>query len=152
MAQWTQVESDAPGFASRVRERFDSGTNKTMATVRHDGSPRISGTELVFRDGRITLGMMPGSVKLQDVRRDPRVAIHSPTIEPPPGKPSDWPGDAKIAGRLLDIDPLESEPPGASCFEVDLSEVVLTYVDDSNTRLVIESWHDGRGWSTQSRA
>lgn len=112
MAAWTQVESDAPGFASRVRERFSSGTNKTMATVRRDGSPRISGTELVFREGRINLGMMPGSVKLQDVRR---------------------------------------EPPGASCFEVDLTEVVLTYVDDSNTRLVIESWHDGRGWSTQSR-
>ncbi|TFB48972.1 pyridoxamine 5'-phosphate oxidase family protein [Cryobacterium tagatosivorans] len=152
MAAWTQVESEAPGFASRVRERFDSGTNKTMATVRTDGAPRISGTEVAFREGRITLGMMPGSVKLQDVRRDPRVAIHSPTIEPPAGKPSDWPGDAKIAGRLIDIAPLESEPPGSSCFEVDVSEVVLTYVDGSNTRLVIEGWHDGRGWTTRSRA
>lgn len=152
MARWRQIETDAPEFASRVRERFDAGTNKTMATLRRDGSPRISGTELVFRDGSIRLGMMPGSVKLLDVRRDPRVAIHSPTIEPPAGQPSDWPGDAKIAGRLVEAEPLESEPPGAAGFEVDLTEVVLTRVDETNTRLIIESWHDGRGWSLRTRA
>lgn len=152
MARWRQIETDAPEFASRVRERFDAGTNKTMATLRRDGSPRISGTELVFLDGSIRLGMMPGSVKLLDVRRDPRVAIHSPTIEPPAGRPSDWPGDAKIAGRLVEAEPLESEPPGAAGFEVDLTEVVLTRVDETNTRLIIESWHDGRGWSLRTRA
>ncbi len=32
-------------------------------------------------DGEVTLGMMPGSMKLLDVRRDPRVALDSPTLE-----------------------------------------------------------------------
>ena len=123
-----------------------------MATLRRDGSPRISGTELEFRDGRVRLGMMPSSLKLLDVRRDPRVAIHSPTLEPPAGPPSAWPGDAKIAGRLVEIEPLDSEPPGTTSFEVDLAEVVLTCVDETNTLLVIESWHEGRGWSRQTRA
>ncbi|MET0989584.1 MAG: pyridoxamine 5'-phosphate oxidase family protein, partial [Glaciihabitans sp.] len=81
MSTWAELVADAPEFAARVRDVFESGTNKTMATLKRDGSPRISGTELEFTDdGAITLGMMPGSVKLQDVRRDPRIALHSPTI------------------------------------------------------------------------
>ena len=84
MASWRQIETDAPDFAARVRRRFDSGTNKTLATLRRDGSPRISGSEMTFSsDGEVTLGMMPASMKLRDVRRDPRVALHSPTLEPP---------------------------------------------------------------------
>lgn len=151
MATWRQVEADAPEFASRVRQRFDAGTNKTMATLRRDGAPRISGTELEFGDGRITLGMMPGSRKLADVRRDARVAIHSPTLEPPAGNPSEWPGDAKIAGRLVERASAGTAVPGAAGFEVDVAEVVLTYVDETNTLLVIESWHDGRGWQKFTR-
>ena len=151
MVAWRQVQTDAPDFAARVQERFDAGTNKTMATIRKDGSPRISGTELQFRDGRITLGMMPASRKLDDVHRDPRVALHSPTLEPPPGPPSLWAGDAKISGRLVGTGPIEGEPPDGVFFEVDLDEVVLTYVDDTNVHLVIESWHADRGWSRHTR-
>ena len=95
MASWQDIEQDAPDFAARVRARFDAGTNKTIATLRRDGAPRISGSELQFANGQVTLGMMGRSSKLLDVRRDPRIAIHSPTIEPPYGEPSDWPGDAK---------------------------------------------------------
>src|SRR5215211_3848023 len=102
MATWQEIEQDAPEFAARVRARFDAGTNKTIATLRRDGTPRISGTELQFTNGQVTLGMMPGSVKLLDVRRDPRIAIHSPTIEPPAGPPDEWPGDAKLAGTAIE--------------------------------------------------
>ncbi len=45
-----------------------------MATLRSDNSPRTSANEVTFTNTDITLGMMPGSVKLLDVRRDPRVA------------------------------------------------------------------------------
>ncbi|MDQ1690210.1 MAG: hypothetical protein QOD87_318, partial [Pseudonocardiales bacterium] len=87
MASWAEIEDVVPELAAKVRARFDAGTNKTMATVRRDGSPRISGTELSFaaRDSVavVSLGMMAGSRKLADVRRDPRVAVHSPSLEPP---------------------------------------------------------------------
>jgi hypothetical protein len=66
-------------------------------------------------------------------------------LEPPAGDASARPGDAKIAGRLVPIPPQPDEPPGSSSFTVDLDEVVLTYVDESNTHLVIESWHAKRG-------
>ena len=80
VTSWRQFETDAPDFAQRVRQRFEAGKHKTLATTRRDGSPRISGTELQFADGEVTLGMMSGSMKLLDVRRDARVAVHSPTV------------------------------------------------------------------------
>src|SRR3954447_4765704 len=102
MASWQQIEQEAPAFAARVRTLFEAGTNKTIATLRRDGSPRISASEAQFRDGELTFGMMGGSMKLLDVRRDPRLAMHSPTIEPP-AEPALWPGDAKVAGIAVEI-------------------------------------------------
>jgi hypothetical protein len=138
-------------FAEQVRRRFGVGINKTIATLRKDGSPRISATELEFEDGELTLGMMGGSLKLLDVRRDPRVAIHSPSIDAPADDPS-WPGDAKVAGRLVEVDRQEAQHPGAGFFRLDLTEVVLTSVDEAAGMLVIESWHPGRGLERRRRA
>ena len=143
MTTWADFAAEAPELAERVRAVFASGTNKTMATLRRDGSPRISGTELEFGDDGVTLGMMPGSRKLADVERDPRVAIHSPTIEPP-AQMGDWAGDAKLAGSLRPIPQPEGGLPG-SYFALDLTEAVLTRVDDSATLLIVESWHPGGG-------
>jgi hypothetical protein len=153
MASWQSIEDDAPDFAARVRRRFEMGTNKTIATLRRDGSPRISATELAFDDGEITLGMMGGSMKLLDVRRDPRIAVHSPTVEPPQDPASaDWPGDAKLAGTLVDAEPLDEKLfPGSGSFRVDIGEITLTYVGVPADHLVIESWHAGRGYQRQTR-
>jgi hypothetical protein len=152
MATWAEIEQDAPDFARRVRERFDSGTNKTLATLRSDGSPRISGSELKFEDGEITLGMMSASLKLRDVQRDPRVALHSPTLEPPADDPVAWAGEAKLAGQLRAIDPPAEDPqPGAGYFRLDVTEAVLTYVGSPGDHLVIESWHDGGGYRRRTR-
>jgi hypothetical protein len=155
MASWYEVVRDAPEFAARVRARFDAGTNKTLATLRRDGSPRISGTELRFTDAQVSLGMMPDSVKLADVRRDRRVAVHSPTLEPPADAGS-WLGDAKLAGALVDAEPVGDEPPGAASFVLDITEVVLTYVTSSEPGgpvdlLVVESWHPGTGHRRHTR-
>jgi hypothetical protein len=150
VASWREIEGDAPQFAERVRELFQAGTNKTLATLRRDGSPRISGTELEFVGDEVTLGMMPDSRKLHDVLRDPRVALHSPTLEPPKDDPSAWPGDAKVSGILRPIEvPAELAYPGSSNFAVDITEAVLTYVEGDN--LIVESWHPGRGWTRLSR-
>lgn len=152
MARWQQIEQEAVEFAAEVRARFDAGTNKTIATVRRDGSPRISGTEAGFVEGELVLGMMPGSMKLLDVRRDPRVALHSPTLEPPKTSPQGWPGDAKISGRVVETPPSPGNPhAGAGHFRIDITEVVLTYVGDPADHLVIESWHEGRGYRRRTR-
>lgn len=153
MASWGDIELDAPEFARRVRGRFAIGTNKTIATLRRDGAPRISASELQFGDGEVTLGMMGGSVKLLDVHRDPRIAVHSPTLEPPKDDPSAWPGDAKLAGSVVEIARPADDPHGAAgFFKLDITEVVLTYVGTPADHLVIESWHPGRGWQRRTRA
>lgn len=145
MAAWAEFEADAAEFAARVKARFDSGTNKTIATIRRDGSPRISGTELVIDELAVRLGVMPGSKKLADIQRDPRVAIHSPTLEPP-ANPTEWAGEAKLSGRLEKVG-----EDGGHHFLLDITEVVHTAVAATGDRLVIESWHPGRGYQRTER-
>lgn len=150
MFTWKDIAAEFPEFAERVRTVFAAGTNKTIATLRADGSPRISATELEFTTTDVTLGMMVNSRKLDDVRRDPRVAIHSPTLEPPTD--GTWPGDAKLAGRLVEIDPPENNPhEGAGFFKLDITEAALTYLGDPADHLVIESWHPDRGHRRRTR-
>ena len=63
MATWEQVRKEAPELAEAVQERFDAFLHKTIATLRKDGSPRISGIEATFSGGELRLGMMPDSLK-----------------------------------------------------------------------------------------
>ncbi|UQX89936.1 pyridoxamine 5'-phosphate oxidase family protein [Jatrophihabitans telluris] len=153
MASWNQIEHECADFAAAVRARFGSGTNKTIATLRKDGSPRISGIELSFEPGRITVGMMAGSLKLADVRRDPRVAVHSPTLEPPVGQPAAWVGEAKLAGRLVATEaPRDTPFPDAGFFVLDVTEAVHVRVDPTASFLLIESWNPQRGYRIIERA
>jgi pyridoxamine 5'-phosphate oxidase-like protein len=152
MANWQHIERDAPEFAARVKALFEAGTNKTVATLRRDGSPRISAGEAVFADGELAFGMMAHSMKLLDVRRDPRIAMHAPTLEPRPDHPEFADGDAKLAGVAVEVPPPAGTPfPDAGFFRVDIREVTLTYVGVPGDHLVIESWHEGRGHRRRTR-
>src|SRR5437667_8484367 len=103
MAWWKDVVAAEPSFAAHVRRCFGVRKHCTLATLRRDGSPRISGIEVEFADdGGLYLGMMPGSRKAHDLRRDPRLALHSPTQDSPEDDPSAWLGEAKIAGHAVE--------------------------------------------------
>jgi Pyridoxamine 5'-phosphate oxidase len=93
MATWGEFAAEQPEMAARIRQRFDVRKHKTLATLRSDGSPRISGIEVEFGGDDLRIGMMSGSVKLQDLRRDPRVALHSPTEDPT--ESGAWVGEAR---------------------------------------------------------
>ncbi|HXB48297.1 MAG TPA: pyridoxamine 5'-phosphate oxidase family protein [Streptosporangiaceae bacterium] len=139
MAAWKDVEQAEPELAARVRQLFDAGRHKTIATLRSDGSPRISGIECEFADGELRFGSMAGARKGADLRRDPRFALHGPTFHPVEGKEAEWPGEAKIAGRAVLSGPLGDGPDG-DLFLADISEVVVTRLNPAATLLVIESW------------
>lgn len=144
MASWGEFAAAEPDLASRVKERFAIRKHKTLATLRKDGSPRISGIEVEFENGELFLGMMPGSVKLHDLERDPRLALHSPTEDPPAGKPGGWPGEAKLAGYARQVG--VSDSPGvAGRFRIDITEAVFTHLNDAGDALVVESWRPGKG-------
>jgi Pyridoxamine 5'-phosphate oxidase len=142
VASWKDVEREEPAFAARVRALFDAGKHKTLATLRADGSPRISGIEAEFEGGELTFGSMPGARKGADLVRDPRFALHSPSVDPPEGDPSGWSGEAKVAGRAVLVGDLEGEVSGQA-FRADLDEVVLTRLTDAGDRLLIEVWRPG---------
>jgi hypothetical protein len=146
VSSWAEVEAAEPDFARKVREVFDAHKHKTMATVRRDGSPRISGIEIEFSDGEVFVGMMPASVKFGDLQRDPRVAFHSGSEETPAGDPASWRGDAKIAGRAIEVSEEKYKR-----FRIDISEVVLIRVGRPADHLVVESWHPGRGLMRRER-
>src|SRR4029077_14786824 len=102
-ASWADFEAAQPELASRVRALMASRKHLTMATLRRDGSPRISGTEVEFANGQLQIGSMPRAVKAIDLKRDPRIAIHGPTEDPPSGRPAAWVGEAKIAGTATEV-------------------------------------------------
>jgi hypothetical protein len=136
---WQDVEDAAPDLAGRVRALFEAHRHHTLATLRADGSPRISGIETAFADGQLTFGSMPRARKSADLRRDPRFALHSATVDPAEGEEAQWPGEAKIAGRAVPAGAITEGPEG-DLFRVDVSEVVHTHLDPDATRLVVEWW------------
>jgi hypothetical protein len=142
MTSWREFEEREPEFALRVRELFDAHRHKTIATLRADGSPRISGIETSFADGELTFGSMANARKGADLRRDPRFALHSATIDPIEGRAAEWPGEAKVAGRATLVDATETE---ADSFRAEIHEVVHTHLNEAATLLVVEWWTPAAG-------
>ena len=151
MANWKDVATEAPELAKSARGLLDAHVHKTIATLRSDGSPRISGIEASFIEDDLWFGSMPGARKAQDLGRDPRFALHSASEDPP-----EWSADAKVAGRAEEVtDPARREailgamggsPTGDShLFRADLTEVVVTGVGEPADHLVIEFWREGQG-------
>jgi hypothetical protein len=147
MASWAEFEQAEPSFASRVRTLLESRKHLTMATLRLDGSPRISGTEIQIVEGRLQIGSMSGALKARDLMRDPRVAIHGPTSDPPDERPAGWVGEAKIAGVAKE----EDTGDASHRFVIDITEVVVTRLNEAGDRLVIESWHPAAGYQLRDR-
>lgn len=156
MTSWTDFEAAAPDLAAQVRALFERGRHMTLATLRANGAPRISGIECQFTDGEFCFGSMSGARKSADLERDPRFAIHSPCVDPVEGKEAEWPGEAKISGRARAIGPVageaedagdeaDNDAPDGTLFAVDIDEVVFTHLDPEATKLVIEWWTPDRG-------
>jgi hypothetical protein len=144
MTAWQDIEKAEPEFAKRVRALFDAHRHKTIATLRTDGSPRISGIEAAFEGGELGFGSMPNARKSADLRRDPRFALHSATVDPVEGAEAQWPGEAKISGRAIAAGPITEGPDGDQ-YHADISEVVHTHLNEEATMLVVEWWTPEHG-------
>ena len=148
MAAWKDVEQAEPGFAARVRQLFDAGRHKTIATLRADGSPRISGIECEFADGQLRFGSMPGARKGADLTTGSAVRPAWPDISPARGERGRVAGrgEDRRAGGLAG----PAEPDGGQ-FVADICEVVITRLNPEATLLVIESWTPQRGLRVTER-
>lgn len=142
MASWRDFEDEAPELAAAVKRRFELHESHVLATIRRDGSPRVSGSEVAFHGADLVFGSMPDARKVRDLQRDGRCAIHA--------HPSD--GDAKVSGTAIELtDPAAraaagAEPEGEDyAFRLDLTAAVLTSVDQEQQLLIVEVWHPGQG-------
>lgn len=151
MASWDEVRAAAPDLVALAEERFSAHVHKTMSTLRSDGSPRICGTELSIRGGDVWLAGMSGARRFADLRRDPRVAVHSGSDDG-----DAWSGDAKLSGRAVEVTSaaeqkayaggLDQQPPGSfELFRVDVTELVVVRLAPTFDTLLIESWAEGSG-------
>lgn len=163
MATWSEVEQAVPELATAVRAAFDAHKHKVLATLRADGSPRLSGNEVTFRDGDVWLGMMYESRKALDLRRDARMEVHSAPVDEELKL-----GDARLAGRAVEVtDPemlrsfagADENPPSEPqeppepyhLFRVDVTDITLIRIGDPADHLVIESWSDDAGYKRIER-
>jgi hypothetical protein len=156
MSGWQHVEDEAPELAARAREFFGRSRHQVLATLRQDGSPRVSGIEVDFTDGELWIGCLWRSRKALDLLRDPRFALHSGSVDPPA-----WTGDAKVAGRAEEVtDPAlvaavnggdAGEGAPSHLFRADVGEVVVVRLGEPADHLVIESWRPGRSVTRQER-
>jgi hypothetical protein len=161
MPSWSAFASAAPELAAEVLARLDAHVHKTLATLRRDGAPRISGTETVWRGDDLWIGSMGQARKALDLRRDPRFALHSGSDDPAPdGGTGGWTGDAKLAGVAVEAEDAETVarvvgpdgPPGpAHVFRLDLREVSTVRLNDARDGIVVTVWTPERGVRTVAR-
>ncbi|MFE4328262.1 pyridoxamine 5'-phosphate oxidase family protein [Streptomyces sp. NPDC056831] len=154
-SSWEEFQSAEPAFADTVRARFQQYKHHVLATLRKDGSPRVTGLEVDFRLGEPFLGMMPNSRKALDLLRDPRFAVQAN-----PGPDAEMAdGDVRLSGRAVEMtDPAvlarfieEVKPPEPfHLFRVELTEVVRTGLEGGDT-LVIQVWRPGHPLRTFRR-
>jgi hypothetical protein len=155
MSTWSDFAAQAPELAERVRERLQAHKHLTIATLRRDGSPRISGTEVQLADGELWIGSMWQALKARDLQRDRRFALHSGTDEP-----DEFAGDAKVAGVAEEItDPElvrkrngEVTTGPSHLFRLDLEEASVVRHNDAGDALLIEVWRPGEGVRRIERA
>lgn len=153
MTSWSELLIAAPEVGAQVQARIEATGLALLATLRRDGSPRISGVEPLFHGGELWLGMMPDSRKAIDLQRDPRFALHNATEDKEVTE-----GDVKISGRAIEVTDDEAiasfrrafagesgvePPPGPMhLFRVDITEVAT--VQPNVDHLVIHVWRPGR--------
>lgn len=163
MASWGEIEQVAPELARQARELMDAHIHKTMATLRADGSPRISGIEAKFIGGAgiesdLWFGSMPGSRKSADLARDPRFSLHSGSDDPP-----DWGGDAKLSGLAEPVTDQERKlaifkamgaeevPDDSLLYRADVRELAVTRLTEAKDELAIDWWSEAGGLHSLTR-
>jgi Pyridoxamine 5'-phosphate oxidase len=143
LPSWAKFEAEAPELAARVRARLEAHKHKTIATLRRDGSPRISGTETQFEGEDLWIGSMLDALKARDLQRDPRYALHSGSDDP-----DVWVGDAKVSGVAEEV---KSSDGKSHKFRLDILEASTVELDEGRKHLVITVWTPAGGVRVMKR-
>jgi hypothetical protein len=95
---WASFQSAAPDLAAEAEALFERTGVLLLGTLRQDGSPRISPVEPLFAGGELYLGMMPRTLKVRDLLRDPRCTVHNALSDRMAAE-----GECKLHGRARHV-------------------------------------------------
>jgi hypothetical protein len=125
-----------------------------VATIRTDGTPRLSPVEPLFWNGDLWLSMGLGTRKALDLARDDRLLVHS-IVTARDGRS----GEYKVRGRAIDEDDLElqqryadvvaaeigwePEPGRFHLFRVDVVDITFIRWDDATNDQYVTRWPEG---------
>ena len=165
--RWSDLVREQPMLADLgARRLLDPGV-VLVVTIRRDGAARLSPVEPLLWDGDLWLSMGLGSRKAADLRRDPRILVHSIVTDR-----SGTTGEYKVRGsadpvtdaareaeyanevvRRLDWQP---EPGRFHLFRVEVEDVTYIRWDDATNDQYVTRWPTGeeyvrRGTSATSQ-
>ena len=155
---WREFEAAAPELAALGRARFDRTRVAMIATIRHDGSPRISPIEPYFVLDHLLLGVMSRSAKSRDLARDARCAVHSSITDI-----NDSEGDFLLHGRAAAVseeiresayDAWWKAHPADSCIVLTMDIEAASFIawDVANGDMTLTSWSPAQGQTVERRA
>jgi Pyridoxamine 5'-phosphate oxidase len=155
---WGELEAAAPEIAGHGRERLDEARVALLATLRKDGSPRISPVEPFLTQGHLLFGAMSWSSKTRDLTRDPRCVLHSAVSAPDSGE-----GELKLYGRATEAGDelrdtcsggwwLEHPREAAAVFYLDVEQAVFIGWDLDRGEMTVRSWSPRRGFRETTRS
>jgi Pyridoxamine 5'-phosphate oxidase len=155
---WRDLESAAPEIAHLGRERLELARVALLATLRKDGSPRISPVEPFLTQGHLIFGAMSWSLKTRDLLRDPRCVLHSAITDPDSGE-----GELKLYGQATEADEeirsscrdgwwLERPPDAATVFDLTIEQATFISWDTEQGQMTVRRWSPRRGYTKTRRS
>jgi hypothetical protein len=155
---WRDLETAAPEIADLGKQRLDQARVALLATLRKDGSPRISPVEPYLTQGQLLFGAMPWSLKTHDLLRDPRCVLHSAISGPDSGE-----GELKLYGRATEADDqirdscqegwwLSSPPEAATVFALNIEQATFISWDTEHGPMTVRNWSPQRGLTETRRS
>lgn len=152
---WQELVDRQPRLAEVAHSRLIEPGVVLVATLRRDGSPRLSPVEPFVLEGDLTLSMLWQSYKARDLLRDPRILVHSIVT----GRDGSE-GELKLRGaaqeeRDPEVQQRYADAVGASLgwhpepgrfhlFPIDISDVTLIRYDEPTGDQSVASWPPSR--------
>jgi pyridoxamine 5'-phosphate oxidase-like protein len=154
---WRDLERAAPAITDLGRARLEQARVALLATLRGDGSPRVSPIEPYLHDGHLLFGSMSWSEKTRDLLRDPRCSLHSAITGPDSAE-----GELKLDGRAAEANDRlrtacsqgwwSAQPREAAVvFELDIERAVFISWDLEHAEMISMRWSSRRGYAEARR-
>jgi hypothetical protein len=155
---WRDLELVAPEIAQPGKARLQEVRVAFLATLRKDGSPRISPVEPYFAEGHLLFGAMAWTLKVRDLERDARCSLHSAITGP-----NEREGELKLYGRAIEADDevraastdgwwTEEPSESARVFSLSIEEAAFVTWDYERGEMTLRRWSPRIGLRTTQRS